>query len=234
MAADTVVLATRNAPKLRELARILAAEDHGTQIRLAGLDEFPGAPDVPETGATFEENALLKARAIANYAGLPAVADDSGLCVDALSGMPGVLSARWAGGPAHDRANLELVLAQVADVPDARLGARFVCAAALVVPGALLVPGGTTSPGALLVPGERTSPGPPAAGEWVVTGQVEGRLIREPRGSGGFGYDPIFLPDGFDQTTAEMTAEAKDAISHRGRAFRALTPFIAAAIPSAR
>ena len=135
MAADTVVLATRNAAKLRELARILGAEDSGgTQIRLAGLDEFPGAPDVPETGATFEENALLKARAIASYTGLPAVADDSGLCVDALSGMPGVLSARWAGGHGDDQANLELVLAQVADVPDTRLGAQFVCAAALVVP----------------------------------------------------------------------------------------------------
>ena len=206
MAADTVVLATRNAATLRELARILAAEDHGTQIRLAGLDEFPGAPDVPETGATFEENALLKARAIADYTGLPAVADDSGLCVDALGGMPGVLSARWAGGHGDDKANLELVLAQVADVPGTRLGARFVCAAALVVPGPR---------------------------EWVVTGQVEGRLVRAPRGSGGFGYDPIFLPDGFDQTTAEMTAEAKDAISHRGRAFRALTPFITAACHAA-
>jgi XTP/dITP diphosphohydrolase len=203
VAADAVVLATRNAAKLRELARILGAEDSasqdgGEQIRLAGLDEFPGAPDVPETGSTFEENALLKARAIADYTGLPAVADDSGLCVDALNGMPGVLSARWAGGHGDDKANLELVLAQVADVPSARLGARFVCAAALVTD----------------------------SGEWVVTGQVEGRLIRAPRGSGGFGYDPIFLPDGFDQTTAEMTAEAKDAISHRGRAFRALTPFI--------
>jgi XTP/dITP diphosphohydrolase len=206
VAADTVVLATRNAAKLRELARILGAEDSasrdgGEQIRLAGLDEFPGAPDVPETGATFEENALLKARAIADYTGLPAVADDSGLCVDALNGMPGVLSARWAGRHGDDKANLELVLAQVADVPDTRLGAQFVCAAALVVPG-------------------------PASREWVVTGQVEGRLIRAPRGSGGFGYDPIFLPDGFGETTAEMTAEAKDAISHRGRAFRALTPFI--------
>jgi XTP/dITP diphosphohydrolase len=206
VAADTVVLATRNAAKLRELARILGAEDSasrdgGEQIRLAGLDEFPGAPDVPETGATFEENALLKARAIADYTGLPAVADDSGLCVDALNGMPGVLSARWAGRHGDDKANLELVLAQVTDVPDTRLGAQFVCAAALAVPG-------------------------PASREWVVTGQVEGRLIRAPRGSGGFGYDPIFLPDGFGQTTAEMTAEAKDAISHRGRAFRALTPFI--------
>ena len=211
MAADTVVLATRNAAKLRELARILGAgEGGGTQIRLAGLDEFPGAPDVPETGATFEENALLKARAIADCTGLPAVADDSGLCVDALSGMPGVLSARWAGGHGDDRANLELVLAQVADVPGSRLGAQFVCAAALVVPGSR----------ALL------APSPPGTREWVVTGQVEGRLVRAPRGSGGFGYDPIFLPDGFGQTTAEMTAEAKDAISHRGRAFRALTPFI--------
>ena len=160
---------------------------------------------MPETGATFEENALLKARAIADYTGLPAVADDSGLCVDALNGMPGVLSARWAGGHGDDKANLELVLAQVADVPGARLGARFVCAAALVTD----------------------------SGEWVVTGQVEGRRIRAPRGSGGFGYDPIFLPDGFDQTTAEMTAEAKDAISHRGRAFRALTPFITAACHAA-
>ena len=202
VAADTVVLATRNAGKLRELARILGAQDSGAQIRLAGLDEFPGAPDVPETGATFEENALLKARAIASYTGLPAVADDSGLCVDALSGMPGVLSARWAGAHGDDQANLELVLAQLADVPDARRGAQFVCAAALVVPGTR---------------------------EWVVTGRVEGRLIRSPRGSSGFGYDPIFLPDGFGQTTAEMTAEAKDAISHRGRAFRALTPFIIAA-----
>ena len=205
MAAD-IVLATRNAAKLRELARILGAQDSasqdgGEQIRLAGLDEFPGAPDVPETGATFEENALLKARAIAAFTGLPTVSDDSGLCVDALNGMPGVLSARWAGGHGDDRANLELVLAQVADVPDPRLGARFTCAAALVVPGSV-------------------------PREWVVTGEVKGRLVRAPRGTGGFGYDPIFLPDGFEQTTAEMTAEAKDAISHRGRAFRALAPFI--------
>jgi XTP/dITP diphosphohydrolase len=205
MAADTVVLATRSAAKLRELARIL-----GPSAALSGLEDFAGAPDVPETGATFEENALLKARAIARYTGLPAVADDSGLCVDALNGMPGVLSARWAGGHGDDRANLELVLAQVADVPDSRLGARFVCAAALVLP-----------------PGDPACEGPR---EWVVTGQVAGRLTRIPRGSGGFGYDPIFLPDGSELTTAEMTPEAKDAISHRGRAFRALGPFIAAAL----
>ena len=202
--ADVVVLASRNAAKRRELARILEASGPGA--RLAGLDEFPGAPEVPETGATFEENALLKARAIASYTGLPSVADDSGLCVDALNGMPGVLSARWAGRHGDDQANLELVLAQVTDVPDTRLGAQFVCAAALVVP---------------------------VGRETVVTGRVEGRLIRSPRGSGGFGYDPIFLPDGFDQTTAEMTAEAKDAISHRGRAFRTLAPFITAASKAA-
>jgi XTP/dITP diphosphohydrolase len=122
--------------------------------------------------------------------------------VDALNGMPGVLSARWAGGHGDDQANLDLVLAQVADVPEARLGAQFFCAAALVVPAA----------------------DPPR--ETVVTGEVSGRLIRARRGTGGFGYDPIFVPDGFEQTTAEMTPEAKDAISHRGRAFRALVPFI--------
>ena len=210
MADNTLVLATRNAAKLRELARILAGEDPDGQIRLAGLDSFPDAPDVPETGATFEANALLKARAIAARTGLPAVADDSGLCVDALNGMPGVFSARWAGGHGDDQANLNLVLAQVADVPDARLGARFVCAAALVAPA---------------------EDGNPR--EWVVTGQVDGRLIRVPRGTGGFGYDPIFVPDGFEQTTAEMTAEAKDAISHRGRAFRALAPFIFSLTPKA-
>ena len=194
MPADALVLATRNEGKLRELARIL-----GTDVKLAGLDAFPGAPDVPETGATFEANALLKARAIAAWTGLPAVADDSGLCVDALNGMPGVLSARWAGQHGADQANLNLVLAQVADVPDGRLGARFVCAAALA---------------------------DPAGGETVVTGELAGRLVRVPRGTGGFGYDPIFVPAGFDLTTAEMTPEAKDAISHRGRAFRALAPYI--------
>ena len=194
MPVDALVLATRNPAKLRELARIL----HEPKVALTGLDAFPGAPDVPETGATFEENALLKARAIARYTHLPAVADDSGLCVDALNGMPGIRSARWAGGHGDDKANLDLVLAQVSDVPDARRTARFVCAAALVT----------------------------SSGEVVVTGSLAGRLTRVPRGRGGFGYDPIFLPDGFDLTTAEMTPEAKDAISHRGRAFRALVPFI--------
>jgi XTP/dITP diphosphohydrolase len=212
----TVVLATRNEGKLRELARILGAEQSAAMIRLVSLDAYPGAPDVPETGATFEENALLKARAIAAYTGQAAVADDSGICVDALNGMPGVLSARWAGGHGDDQANLDLVLAQVADIPQDRLGAQFVCAAALVVPAA----------------DQGTSADQGTQGEWVVTRQLAGRLIRTRRGTGGFGYDPIFVPDGFEQTTAEMTAEAKDAISHRGQAFRALTPLITEALIS--
>ncbi len=195
--AARLVIATANPGKLTELARILA-DDHAN-VALVSLAEFPGAPDVVETGVTFAENALLKAHAIADFSGLPTVADDSGLCVDALSGMPGVLSARWSGRHGDDRANLRLVLAQVTDVPDERRGARFVCAAALVSPG-----------------GE----------EQVTEGVVTGRLIREPRGQHGFGYDPIFVPDGFDVTTAEMDPADKDKISHRGRALRALAPVI--------
>jgi XTP/dITP diphosphohydrolase len=196
-----LVLATRNQHKLVELARILAA-DH-VDVELTGLGEFPGAPDVAETGATFAENALRKARATARFTGLPAVADDSGLSVDAMNGMPGVLSARWSGGHGDDEANLRLVLAQTADVPDERRGAQFVCVAALVLPS-----------------GE----------ERLSEGTVRGRLIREPRGSNGFGYDPIFVPDSSDLTTAQMSPEAKDAISHRGRALRALAPVIATAL----
>jgi XTP/dITP diphosphohydrolase len=192
-----LVIATANQRKLTELARILA--DEHADVALASLAEFPGAPDVAETGATFAENALLKARAIADFTGLPAVADDSGLCVDALNGMPGVLSARWSGRHGDDAANLNLVLAQVADVPDHRRGARFVCAAALVLRG---------------------------GAEHVREGVVTGRLIRKPRGLNGFGYDPIFVPDGYDITTAEMDPADKDQISHRGRALRALAPEI--------
>jgi len=206
MADKTVVLATRNEGKLRELARILGAEQPDSMIRLAGLESFPGAPDVPETGATFEENALLKARAIAAYTGQAAVADDSGICVDALNGMPGVLSARWAGGHGDDQANLDLVLAQVADIPPDRLGAQFVCAAALVVPAA----------------DQGTSADQGTQGEWVVTRQLAGRLIRARRGTGGFGYDPIFVPAGGSLTFGEMAPAAKDAISHRTRAFARL------------
>jgi XTP/dITP diphosphohydrolase len=197
-----VVLATRNAHKVTELSRILALAD--ARITLAGLDEFPDAPEVPETGLTFADNSLLKARAIASFTGLPAVADDSGLAVDALHGMPGVFSARWAGKHGDDRANLDLVLGQLADV-DAR-GAQFVCVAALVVPG----DGGDVE-----------------SREWTATGVLPGELTRAPRGGNGFGYDPIFVPEGAKLTTAELAPAEKDAISHRGRAFRALAPVIA-------
>jgi XTP/dITP diphosphohydrolase len=191
-----LVLATRNAHKVEELSRILASVGFGDG--LTGLDSFPDAPEVPETGLTFADNALLKARAIASYTGLPAVADDSGLCVDALHGMPGVFSARWSGRHGDDRANLELVLGQLADVSER--GAQFVCAATLVLP---------------------------SSREWTVTGVLAGSLTPKPRGSGGFGYDPIFVPEGSALTTAELAPEEKDAISHRGRAFRALAPIIA-------
>jgi XTP/dITP diphosphohydrolase len=195
--AQRVVLATRNAHKVAELNRILA--DAGFPGELVGLDGFPGAPDVPETGSTFADNALLKARAIAAYTGMPAVSDDSGLTVHALHGMPGILSARWAGKHGDDRANLELVLGQLADI-DCR-GAAFICVAALALPD-----------------GSR---------EWTATGVLSGSLTREPRGTNGFGYDPIFVPDGMTTTTAELAPHEKDAISHRGRAFRAIAPVIA-------
>jgi len=193
-----LVLATANAHKLAELTRILAAGH--VEVDLTGLDEFPGAPEVQETGATFAENALLKARAIAAFTGLPAVADDSGLCVDAMNGMPGVLSARWSGRHGDDAANLRLLLAQIADVPNERRGAHFTCSAALVLPG-----------------------GP----EEVTEGTMRGTLAREPRGQNGFGYDPIFVADGYQVTNGELSADAKDAISHRGKALRALAPVIA-------
>jgi XTP/dITP diphosphohydrolase len=196
-----VVLATRNAHKIAELNRILA--DAGFGGELVGLDDFPGAPDVAETGLTFADNALLKAHAIAAFTGLPAVADDSGLCVDALHGMPGVFSARWSGKHGDDHANLELVLGQLADV--AARGAQFVCVAALVLPGSA---------------GKRL--------EWTTTGVLAGSLTRAPRGTNGFGYDPIFVPADMSVTTAELPPAEKDAISHRGRAFRALAPVIAA------
>ena len=190
-----VLLATRNGKKLAELRRILDG-----LVEVIGLDDVPAYPEVPETGATFADNALLKAREAVAHTGLPAVADDSGLAVDALNGMPGVLSARWAGPGHDDLANLELVLAQTADIPDQRRGAAFVCAAALVLPD---------------------------GHEHVVEESVAGTLLRAPRGTGGFGYDPIFLPAGSELSSAEMTPADKDAISHRGKAFRALAAYIA-------
>ena len=200
-----VVLATRNPHKVTELSRILAAT--GVAVTPVGLDAYPQMPEVPETGLTFADNALLKARAVAAFTGLPAVADDSGLCVDALHGMPGVFSARWAGKHGDDVANLDLVLGQLSDVPVR--GAQFVCVAALALPPAT---------GAADDQGRR---------EWTVTGVLTGTLTRAARGSGGFGYDPIFVATGKAVTNAELTPEGKDAISHRGRALRALAPVIA-------
>jgi XTP/dITP diphosphohydrolase len=194
---DRLVLATHNAAKVVELRRILAAAR--VPVTLSGLDEFPGAPEVAETGLTFAENALLKARAIAAFTGLPAVSDDSGLCVEVLNNMPGIFSARWAGRHGDDAANLALVLAQVSDIAEPNRGAHFACAAALALPDGR---------------------------EGVAEGRLDGSLTFAPRGTNGFGYDPIFVPAGLSVTTAEMPPEAKDEISHRGRAFRALVPII--------
>ncbi|MED7926887.1 RdgB/HAM1 family non-canonical purine NTP pyrophosphatase [Nonomuraea sp. LP-02] len=188
-----IVLATRNPGKIAELRRILSGFD------IVGLEEFPEIGDVAETGVTFEDNALLKAHAVAQGSGLPAVADDSGLCVDVLNGMPGVFSARWSGRHGDDQANLDLLLAQVSDVPAEKLSAHFACVAALALPS-----------------GEQR----------VVEGTLPGHLVRAPRGEHGFGYDPIFVPEGERRTTAELAPEEKDAISHRGRAFRALAPLV--------
>jgi XTP/dITP diphosphohydrolase len=198
-AVPKLVLATRNPAKLTELSRILAAGR--VPVVLVSAGDFPDLPEVAETGTTFAENALLKARAVAAFTGLPAVADDSGLCIDALNGMPGVLSARWSGAHGDDEANLRLVLGQLADVPDGRRGAHFACAAALALP---------------------------SGSEHVTEGVLDGRVIDAPRGTNGFGYDPIFVPESSDLTTAEMTPADKDKISHRGRALRALAPVIAA------
>lgn len=194
-----LLLATRNAKKLAELQRILDAS--AVSVDLVGLGDLESYDEMPETGLTFVDNALLKAREGVKHTGLPTVADDSGLTVAALNGMPGVFSARWAGVYADDAANLNLVLAQISDVDDAHRGAAFVCAAALVLPDGR---------------------------EFTVEADMTGRLIRAPRGSGGFGYDPIFVPDGDSRTSAEMSPAEKDAISHRGKAFRAVAAIVAA------
>jgi XTP/dITP diphosphohydrolase len=193
-----VVLATRNLGKVEELRRILAGA-----VELVGLDDVTPYEPGPETGATFADNALLKAREAVQHTGLPAVADDSGLAVDAMNGMPGVLSARWAGRHGDDLANLELLLAQLTDVPDERRQAGFVCAAAYALPDG------------------RSE---------VVLGEMRGRLTRAPRGTNGFGYDPLLVPDGLDVTSAELSPAEKDAISHRGKAFRLLAPRLVAVL----
>ena len=188
----TILLATRNVKKLAELRRILAPTLPSVQV--VGLDDVAPYAEVPETGATFADNALLKAREGYAHTGLATVADDSGITVAALNGMPGVLSARWSGRHGDDEANLRLVLAQLADTPDERLAAAVVCAAAFV----------------------------DGSGELLTEGRMPGRLVRTPRGENGFGYDPIFVADGQQQTNGELAPEVKDAISHRGKALRAL------------
>ena len=192
-----VVLASRNPGKAEELRRILA--DCGLPVEVLGAEVFADLPDIPETGASFAENSKIKSEAVARHTGLIAIADDSGLAVDALNGMPGILSARWAGKAASDQRNLDLVLEQVADVSDDRRGAAFCCAASA----------------ARIGPADNAS-------FLVSEAEIRGRLLRERRGDHGFGYDPIFLPDGYDLTTAQMSSEAKDRISHRGQALSAL------------
>jgi XTP/dITP diphosphohydrolase len=192
-----LILATRNPGKIAELRAILAAA--GLHHELVGADAYRDLPDVKETGVTFVENALLKAHTLAQATGLPAVADDSGLCVDVLGGAPGIFSARWSGSHGDDRANLTLLLDQLSDIPDEHRAAHFACAAALALPD------GT---------------------ERVVEGRLRGTLRHEPAGANGFGYDPILQPDGDTRTCAELTPEEKNAISHRGKAFRGLVPVV--------
>ncbi|MFI7584378.1 RdgB/HAM1 family non-canonical purine NTP pyrophosphatase [Kocuria sp. M1N1S27] len=202
-----LVLATHNQGKLAELRDLIAAALPAADVgRLVVDAATAGAPDVVEDGTSFEANALLKARSAAAATGLIAVADDSGLAVDVLGGAPGIFSARWSGRHGDDAANLRLLLDQLSDVPDAHRGAQFVCAAALVTPD------GT---------------------EHVETGALRGVLLREPTGNGGFGYDPVLRPDGLDRSCAELTRAEKNAISHRGRALRALLPHLVAALDPA-
>jgi XTP/dITP diphosphohydrolase len=195
-----ILLATRNTKKLVELQRILDAAPDITDVTIVGLSDVEPYEEVPESGLTFADNAVLKAREGASHTGLPTVADDSGLAVDVMGGMPGIFSARWSGRHGDDDANLDLLLAQVTDVPDEALTASFICAAALALPDG------------------RT---------FVTDGRMPGRLVRVRRGTHGFGYDPIFVADSHDRTNAELAPAEKDAISHRGQAFRALAPIVA-------
>ena len=193
-----LVLATRNQGKITEFRRILDALAPGA-IELIGVDQFPDLVDVDETGSTFEENSLLKARYTCQATGLPAIADDSGLCVDALNGDPGIYSARWAGTHGNDQANLEKVLDQLKDVPDEKRTARFMCVASLVLPDGR---------------------------EQVAEGRFEGHILHAPVGENGFGYDPIFQPLGLSISSAQMSAEEKDLVSHRGKSLRSIAPHV--------
>lgn len=193
-----VVIATRNPGKIVEFHRILNELSDGA-VELISTNEFPDLVDVEETGSTFAENALLKARYTAKVTGLPAIADDSGLCVDALGGKPGLFSARWAGVHGNDKANVAKVLDELADVADAKRGAHFICVAALVMPDGR---------------------------EALAEGLFHGRILHAPVGDNGFGYDPIFSPQGMSISSAQMSVEEKDAISHRGKSLRAIAPHV--------
>ena len=191
-----LVLATKNAGKVVEFRRILA-EFGATNLEVVGLDTFPEIGEIEETGKTFEENSLLKARTVCKLTGFAALADDSGICVDALNGAPGLYSARYSG--MGDEANNEKLLLELRDVPEEQRGAYFICVAAYVRPDGF---------------------------EKVEEGRFYGKIMHQIKGSGGFGYDPLFQPDGLNCSSAELSAEEKDAISHRGKAMRAIAPYI--------
>ena len=193
-----LVLATRNQGKITEFRRILEELAPG-QIELIGVDQFPNLVDVDETGSTFEGNSLLKARYTCEATGMPAIADDSGLCVDALNGDPGIFSARWAGDHGNDRANIDKVLEQLKDVPDQLRTAHFMCVASLVLPDGR---------------------------HQVAEGRFDGHILHAPVGENGFGYDPIFQPLGLSISSAQMSAEEKDLVSHRGKSLRAIAPHV--------
>jgi XTP/dITP diphosphohydrolase len=201
-----LVLATRNQGKITEFRRILEALAPGA-IELIGVDQFPDLVDVEETGLTFEENSLLKARYTSQATGLPAIADDSGLCVDALNGDPGIFSARWAGEHGNDQANLEKVLRQLKDVPHDQRTAHFMCVASLVLPDGR---------------------------QQVAEGRFDGHILLAPVGENGFGYDPIFQPVGMSISSAQMSAEEKDVASHRGKSLRAIAPHVIHLLASLR
>jgi XTP/dITP diphosphohydrolase len=193
-----LVLATRNQGKITEFRRILDELAPG-QIELIGVDQFPDLVDVDETGSTFEENSLLKSRYTCDATGLPAIADDSGLCVDFLNGDPGIFSARWAGNHGNDQANIEKLLEQLKDVPDSKRTAHFTCIASLVMPDGR---------------------------EQVAEGRFEGHILHAPVGENGFGYDPIFQPLGLSISSAQMSAQEKDLVSHRGKSLRSIAPHV--------
>ena len=193
-----LVLATRNSGKIIEFRRILEEIAPG-EVELISVDQFPDLVDVEETGSTFEENSLLKARYTSEATGLPAIADDSGLCIDALGGAPGIFSARWAGKHGDDQANLEKVLEQLKDVPEEKRGAHFLCVASLVLPDGR---------------------------EHVAEGRFDGSILRSAVGTNGFGYDPIFQPNGLAISSAQMSAEEKDLVSHRGKSLRSIAPHV--------